>query len=59
MAALWENVTNAITQIKDFVLGFAEIANKIVGFIPSPFKEILIVAIIIVVALVAAKIVRG
>lgn len=59
MADLWNNITSAISSIKEFVLGFGEIANTVIGLIPSPFKEILLVAIVIIVALVAAKIVRG
>lgn len=56
---LWDNVTSAISSIKDFVLGFTDISTTIFGLIPPPFKEILLVAVVIVVAIVVIKIVRG
>lgn len=59
MADLFDNISNAISSIKDFVVGFFEISTTIIGLIPSPFKEILLIAIVIIVALVAIKIVRG
>lgn len=59
MSALWDNVTSAISAIKDFITGFFDISGMILGFIPKPYSTILSVAVIIIVALVALKIVRG
>lgn len=56
---MWDNVTTALGTIKDVILGFGEIVTNTFGLIPEPFSTILNVAVIIVVALVVAKIVRG
>lgn len=56
---IWENTSKAIDTIKNVVVGFFEIVTSIFSFIPSPFSEILSVAVIVIIALVAVKIVRG
>lgn len=59
MSQLWENVTNAIDTIKETFFAFYDIVKYVLTIIPSPFSEILDVAVIIIVAIVALKIVRG
>lgn len=56
--ALWDNVAEGATKIKDIVFAFIDIVNMIFSFIPSPFKEILIIALTVVIALVAVKIIN-
>lgn len=59
MKELWENLENAVGTIKDIVFGFYDMVTFIFGLIPEPFSQILGIALIVIVALVAAKIVRG
>ncbi len=59
MKELWDNVEGAIENIKEFVLGFIDICSLIFGFIPEPFSTILAVVLIIIVAVVVIKVVRG
>lgn len=56
---IWENTTNAISTIKNIIVGFYEIITSIFSFIPSPFSDILNISVIVIIALVAVKIVRG
>ena len=58
-AEIWENTTNAISTIKNIIVGFYEIITSIFSFIPSPFSDILSISVIVIIALVAVKIVRG
>lgn len=59
IGSMWDNFTQALDTIKNVILGFGEIITNIFNFIPEPFSTILNVAVIIVIALVVAKIVRG
>ena len=59
VSSMWENFTQALDTIKSVILGFVDIITSIFGFIPEPFSTILNVAVIIIIALVIAKIVRG
>lgn len=59
MAELWDNMSMAIEEIKAFIMSFYEITTMIFNYIPDPFSTILKVAIIIIVALTALKVVRG
>lgn len=59
IGAMWDNVTEALGKIKDVIFGFADIIANIFSFVPEPFSTILNVAVIIVVALVILKFVRG
>lgn len=58
-AEIWENTTKAIDTIKNIIVGFYEIIISIFSFIPSPFSDILSISVIVIIALVAVKIVRG
>lgn len=59
ISTMWDNFTQALDTIKNVVLGFGEIVTSIFNLIPEPFSTILNVAVIIIIALVIAKIVRG
>ena len=59
VSTMWDNFTQALDTIKSVILGFVDIITSIFGFIPEPFSTILNVAVIIIIALVIAKIVRG
>lgn len=59
ISSMWDNFTQALDTIKEVILGFCEIVVNTFALIPEPFSTILNVAVVIVVALVIAKIVRG
>lgn len=59
VSTMWDNFTQALDTIKSVILGFVDIITSIFGFIPEPFSTILNVAVIIIIALVIAKVVRG
>lgn len=59
VSTMWENFTEALDTIKSVILGFVDIITSIFGLIPEPFSTILNVAVIIIIALVIAKVVRG
>lgn len=59
ISTMWENFTEALDTIKSVILGFVDIITSIFGLIPEPFSTILNVAVIIIIALVIAKVVRG
>lgn len=59
VSTMWENFTEALDTIKSVILGFVDIITSIFDLIPEPFSTILNVAVIIIIALVIAKVVRG
>lgn len=59
IVSMWDNFTQALDTIKEVILGFCEIVSNTFALIPEPFSTILNVAVIIIIALVIAKIVRG
>ena len=59
VSSMWDDFTEALDTIKSVILGFVDIITSIFGFIPEPFSTILNVAVIIIIALVIAKVVRG
>lgn len=59
MAELWDNIIASAGQIKDFILSFYDTAKFVIELIPTPFRQILLVALAITVVIASLKIVRG
>ena len=59
MTDLWENIDRAIETVKNFCILFYDYSISVFNIFPSPFKEILIMALLVTIASVIIKVVRG
>ena len=55
----FNNITDAVTTLKNIVTKFYETTTAIFSFIPDPFGKILGVALGAVIAITIIKIIRG
>lgn len=55
----FENINKAINDIKDIILFFYDSVTMIFDLIPSPFGTILKMALLIILAIIIIRIVRG
>ena len=56
---IWDSIQDAISSIKALTAGFFSIVNSIFDLVPDPFGIILKVVLVVIIALIAVKIVRG
>lgn len=56
MTDIIENVTEHITEVKDFFIGFISFFTDSINMIPSPFKEIILAFLPIAIIIIALNI---
>lgn len=58
IGSLWNNITSLLNNITSIITDFVDIFNLIVNFLPSPFKEILLGSITIIIIIIIWRILK-